>query len=133
MMYKDSQPVGTIPYLAPEQVDGKYHTKAVDLWAVGIIGLAMSEARFSERLLPSTDGVLEYLQWGLEKAGTDVALCLRGLMEVQPEKRMDAMQASEIMERVLRRKKVEEAVSRDNERKDSFGDASVVTKRMKMG
>jgi serine/threonine protein kinase len=38
---------GTIPYLAPEQKDGVYHTQAVDIWAAGLVGIELMGYRKS--------------------------------------------------------------------------------------
>jgi len=90
VMHYDSP--GTIPYLAPEQEEGKTHTRSVDLWSCAIVGSQLLGAPLNMgRLLPGKK--LQALQESLENATVAMAACVRNMLEIDPEKRATAAEA----------------------------------------
>ena len=83
---------GTVPYLAPEQVEGKTHDRAVDYWSCGIVGLELTLRRaISSRIMPGRD--LTDYQESLGKSDSPLARCSRAMLEVKPNSRMTAAEA----------------------------------------
>ncbi|KAJ5741108.1 kinase-like domain-containing protein [Penicillium malachiteum] len=78
---------GTIPYLAPEQVQGQTHGKAVDYWSCGVVGSELIRKRpIPTRLLPG-NGLADYRN---SLADSNLARCSRAMLEVDPVRRMTA-------------------------------------------
>ncbi|KAJ6024773.1 kinase-like domain-containing protein [Penicillium herquei] len=81
---------GTIPYLAPEQVEGEKHGKAVDYWSCGIVGSELIRKEpIPARLLPG-NGLADYLN---SLVDSKLARCSRAMLEVDPVCRMTAAAA----------------------------------------
>lgn len=89
---------GTIPYLAPEQVEGKTHGRAVDYWSCGIVGLELTKRKaISSRIMPGRDPS-DHRNY-LKGLGSTLARCSWAMMEVDPNSRMTADEALEILQR----------------------------------
>lgn len=87
---------GTIPYLAPEQVERKFHGPAVDYWSCGIIGLELIRKRaISRRILPGRE--YEDHRFFLQHSGLPLGLSSRSMLEEDPNSRMTAMQALQML------------------------------------
>jgi serine/threonine protein kinase len=83
---------GTVPYLAPEQVEGKTHGRAVDYWSYGIVGLELTLRRaIFSRIMPGRD--LTNYQNSLGNSDSPLARCARAMLEVNPDSRMTAAEA----------------------------------------
>jgi serine/threonine protein kinase len=81
--------VGTITYLAPEQVQGKTHTHAVDLWALGLVGSELMGLWLGKRAMPGEDDFDNFLRL-LEEEDHVMARCCRGPLKAIAEQRMPA-------------------------------------------
>lgn len=83
---------GTVPYLAPEQVEGKTHGRAVDYWSCGIVGLELILRRaISSRIMPGHN--LVNYQNSLESSDSPLARCSRAMLQADPDSRMTAAEA----------------------------------------
>ncbi|KAJ5819057.1 hypothetical protein N7474_004648 [Penicillium riverlandense] len=83
---------GTVPYLAPEQVEGQRHGRAVDYWSCGIVGWELFEKRsVRERIWPGQD--LVYYHQRLESSDSPLARCARAMLVEDPNLRMTAADA----------------------------------------
>jgi serine/threonine protein kinase len=92
--------VGTIPYLAPEQVEGKTHTSAVDLWAAALVGAQMMRAPLhSKRLVPGD--LFNIYRRSLKFSNNVMATCCRSMLDVVPENRMSAAAAYALLAEYL--------------------------------
>jgi serine/threonine protein kinase len=92
--------VGTIPYLAPEQVEGRTHTCAVDLWAAALVGAQMMRAPLhSKRLLPGD--LFDVYRRSLKFSNNVMATCCRSMLDVVPAKRMSAAAAYALLAEYL--------------------------------
>jgi serine/threonine protein kinase len=82
---------GTIPYLAPEQKDGRYHGRSVDYWSCGLVGIeVLGFKRPYERV--TTTVLKEMHQW-LSDSDHPIAICCRGMLKEAPAGRMTAHSA----------------------------------------
>ena len=82
---------GTIPYLAPEQRDGRYHGRSVDLWSCGLVGIeVLGFKRPIERV--KTAVLKEMHQW-LGDSDHPIAICCRGMLKEMAAGRMTAHSA----------------------------------------
>jgi Serine/threonine protein kinase len=83
---------GTVPYLAPEQVEGKTHGRAVDYWSCGIVGLELILRRaITSRIMPERN--LKDYQDSLEISDSPLAKCSLAMLQVDPNRRMSAADA----------------------------------------
>jgi serine/threonine protein kinase len=83
---------GTVPYLAPEQAEGKTHGRAVDYWSCGLVGVELSlGGRIKSRLMPGPN--LMAVHEHLRKENTPLAKCSRAMLEEDPKTRMTAAQS----------------------------------------
>ncbi|KAF2763438.1 kinase-like protein [Pseudovirgaria hyperparasitica] len=110
---------GTVPYLAPEEVEGGFHGAEVDYWACGLVGVeVLGGPRVVRRVWPG-EGLRVFWEWrreggdgggvgsggiGLDGRGgsgvggddddDDVAAaCCRAMLRVDPRARMTAREA----------------------------------------
>lgn len=96
--------IGTVAYLAPEQVPGRTHTRAVDLWAAGLVGCRLMGLRNGVgvlRILPAEKAFDDSLDQ-LGAMRNAVAQCSQHLLAVEPSRRMSAMQAQTVLREFLR-------------------------------
>lgn len=92
---------GTVPYLAPEQVERETHGLSVDYWACGIIGLELIVGQaIKSRILPGP-ALIEH-QEVLEKSKSVFAPLARAMLEEHPDARMSAATALGSLEISLR-------------------------------
>ena len=83
---------GTIPYLAPEQIEGRTHGRAVDYWACALVGVELiGGPEITRRVLPGQH-LSEYQKW-LDKSESPIADCCRAMLEAEPRSRMTAAEA----------------------------------------
>lgn len=83
---------GTVPYLAPEQVEGKTHGRAVDYWSCGIVGLELILRRaITSRIMPERN--LKDYQDSLKISDSPLAKCSLAMLQVDPKRRMSAADA----------------------------------------
>jgi len=80
---------GTVGYISPEMMDRKSYTKAVDVWALGVVTFVLLCGVFpfhSSKQQP-VDYTLRYPDWvsGLSDSAKDL---LQGLLQVDPNKRL---------------------------------------------
>lgn len=83
---------GTIPYLAPEQRPGKYHGRAVDNWACGLVGVDLMGHRRSN-LQVDISMLTNIHAWLDSKQQHPMATCCRGFLEWNVEDRLTAREA----------------------------------------
>jgi serine/threonine protein kinase len=101
-VYDDAKPVGTVPFLAPEQVSGTRYGRGIDVWASGVVGLVLSGFDIGGRLLPRTDGVLEGMLGKLGDSGGKLGACLTEMLRTNAADRIDAATALDIVGKLLR-------------------------------
>jgi serine/threonine protein kinase len=113
---KFDTPIGTLLYAAPEQVPGKTYTRAVDYWALGLVGCQLQGLRLEalgvERIMPS-QGQLSRIHEVLQKPrldGNTFVECTRQLLVVDPKKRLMAKDAIEPLQAYI--KELEEGEER---------------------
>jgi serine/threonine protein kinase len=83
---------GTVPYLAPEQVEGKTHGRAVDYWSCGLVGLELILRRaITSRVTPERN--LPDYQNSLKISDSPLATCSIAMLQVDPNTRMTAADA----------------------------------------
>ncbi|CZR60093.1 uncharacterized protein PAC_09988 [Phialocephala subalpina] len=87
---------GTIPYLAPEQVEGQWHDKSVDYWACALVGaeLVGLRRRTNERI--SGENYLLLCHW-LDNPVVQspiIEVC-KGMLKIEPAERLTAADALE--------------------------------------
>jgi serine/threonine protein kinase len=83
---------GTISYLAPEQVEGQTHGRAVDYWSCGVVGLelVLGEA-VRTRILPGHR--LAQYQDCLRPSQSPLNMCALAMLQLDPDSRMTAAEA----------------------------------------
>lgn len=87
---------GTIPYLAPEQVEKKTHGPAVDYWACGIIALELIRKKvISRRILPGQE--LEDHWTFLSQSSLPLGSVSKSMLVEDPDQRIDADQGLELL------------------------------------
>jgi serine/threonine protein kinase len=97
--------VGTIPYLAPEQVEGKTHTRAVDLWAAALVGAQLMRAPLhSKRLIPGD--LFDIYRRSLKFSNNVMSNCCRSMLDIVPEKRMSAAAGYALLAEYLQAKEL---------------------------
>lgn len=83
---------GTVPYLAPEQVEGETHGRAVDYWSCGIVVIELIRKRaITSRISPGRD--LEQFRTFREGSDSPLITCSQAMLEVEPTLRMTAVEA----------------------------------------
>ena len=83
---------GTISYLAPEQVEGKMHGRAVDYWSCGVVGLEfILEKTVGTRILAGRS--LARHQEFLLSSQSPLNVCALAMLQVDPDSRMTAAEA----------------------------------------
>ncbi|KAF2803012.1 uncharacterized protein BDZ99DRAFT_482542 [Mytilinidion resinicola] len=83
---------GTVPYLAPEQVEKQTHGPPVDCLACGLIGSELiRRPRSTGRLWPGEQ--LEILQTWLSESNSSIADCCEAMLDPHPNSRMTIKQA----------------------------------------
>jgi serine/threonine protein kinase len=83
---------GTIPYLAPEQVEGRYHERSVDYWAVALVGLEIVNLRSVPGRV--TEGnYLELINHLAKKAPHPLVSACKDMLKIEPSQRMTAAEA----------------------------------------
>jgi serine/threonine protein kinase len=89
---------GTIPYLAPEQVPGRYHNESVDLWAAALVGLEILRYRLRGRVLEAEYGRIHEWLDDYERIPrrTGLASAVRGMLRWGPEERGCALGVGEM-------------------------------------
>jgi serine/threonine protein kinase len=93
--------VGTVAYLAPEQAPGRTHTRAVDLWAAGLVGCRLMGLRVGVTRLVPGEGAYEDCVGRLGAMENVVARCSRQMLAVEPCRRMSAVQAGAALREFL--------------------------------
>ena len=83
---------GTIPYLAPEQQDGRYHDKSVDYWACALVGAELvGLKRNNDRVVDA--GFETIHNWLDRQAANPVTRCCKDMLKIEPKQRMTAADA----------------------------------------
>jgi serine/threonine protein kinase len=86
---------GTIPYLAPEQEEGKYHDRSVDYWAIALVGLELigfkNRGRVDTVQYPKIKAWLEDFERG--QGPHPIAACCKSMLQWEPQDRMTAADA----------------------------------------
>lgn len=83
---------GTVPYLAPEQVEGEYHGQAVDYWSVALVGVELMEFKRPE--VKVTADILAGIHTWLDRQPVDpLGECCKGMLQISPDHRMTAAEA----------------------------------------
>jgi serine/threonine protein kinase len=122
---------GTIPYLAPEQVEGEYHGSPVDDWACGLIGYELlSKERTRTRVLRGPP--VDLMHDKLRKFECEVALmpfCCRRLLHPNAEDRMSAEGALNVF--IVRGEDAIRDALNERESDDPGDHAGPSSKRMK--
>lgn len=83
---------GTIPYLAPEQIERQTHGRAVDYWACALVGVELIGGPETTRRVMPGQHLVEYQRW-LDKSESPIADCCRAMLEAEPRSRMTAAEA----------------------------------------
>ena len=89
---------GTLPYMAPEQIERRYYGKSVDIWSCGII-MAMLCCGGRHPLKHKSESVGEYLkklrdpQWNLGDMCASAQSLFRRLVRLEPIERYSPAQA----------------------------------------
>jgi serine/threonine protein kinase len=96
---------GTIPYLAPEQQPGLYHTCTVDYWACALVGLEMMGYKLPRRQVQSSDLPRIY-NWLEQREDNPALVCCKAMLRVDPHDRMTAAVALETILANYRTKQV---------------------------
>jgi serine/threonine protein kinase len=108
----DYECVGTRGYLAPELVPGRAHTRAVDLWAAGMVGCRlMGLSVGGTRVFPEDAAYTECVD-RLGAMQNAVARCSQRLLEVEPGRRVPAAQALAMLKDFLGPLQVEAGAKR---------------------
>jgi serine/threonine protein kinase len=93
--------VGTVAYLAPELVPGRTHTRAVDLWAAGLVGCRLMGLRVGgARMVPGERAYEDCIE-RLGAMENVVAQCSRRMLAVEPCRRMSPVQAGAALRKFL--------------------------------
>lgn len=83
---------GTISYLAPEQVEGQTHGRAVDYWSCGIVGLELVRGKaVGSRILRGHK--LTHYQNFLRSSDSPLNVCALAMLQLEPDSRMTASEA----------------------------------------
>lgn len=83
---------GTISYLAPEQVEGQTHGRAVDYWSCGVVGLELVRGEaVRSRILRGHN--LTHHQNFLRNSGSPLNMCALAMLQLDPDSRMTAAEA----------------------------------------
>ena len=107
--------VGTIMYLAPEQMAGNTHTQAVDLWATGLVAAELMNFRLgTERILSDNKRFWNFHQ-NLSHETHVMAVCCKHMLNTEPGGRMSAAEALSLLQ-----KYVDRQVTRPNPLKRSL-------------
>ncbi|RDW59456.1 hypothetical protein BP6252_12543 [Coleophoma cylindrospora] len=92
ILYSRYDRPGTIPYLAPEQVEGAKYCRDVDYWAAALVGIEiMGCSRPSLQVTVSTYD--EIHAWLDQQKSDPIVLCCKEMLQFEPEKRLTAKQA----------------------------------------
>lgn len=85
---------GTIPYLAPEQVDGEYHGRSVDYWAVALVGIELMGYEMpGVRVTAEIYGKMHKWLKDEPKPLDAIGECCKGMLQLQPGDRLTAAKA----------------------------------------
>ena len=108
----DHESVGTRAYLAPEQVPGRAHTRAVDLWAAGLVGCRLMGLPVgAERMFPADAAYADCVD-RLGAMRNAVARCAQWLLAAEPGRRVPAAQAVAMLREFLGPLQAEAGVKR---------------------
>ncbi|KAJ9370755.1 hypothetical protein DTO282E5_4515 [Paecilomyces variotii] len=88
---------GTIPYLAPEQVEKRTHDRSVDYWSCGLVGLELTLRRTYGRRIMSSDDLSE-CQKHLEGSDSPTAICAGRMLQLEPSARLTAEEGFKLLE-----------------------------------
>lgn len=83
---------GTISYLAPEQVEGQTHGRAVDYWACGVVGLELVLGKVIGSRIETERHLARY-RGSLCPSESSLNICALGMLQVNPGSRMTAAEA----------------------------------------
>jgi serine/threonine protein kinase len=86
---------GTIPYLAPEQCEGKYHNQSVDYWAVALVGIEMLGYKRTTNIQVTRPIHEEIHHWLDGQPNDPMIECCKGMLQWEPGERMSAADALE--------------------------------------
>lgn len=91
---------GTVLYLAPEQVEGQTHGRAVDYWSSALVGVElMGGPETSQRLWPG-EMLTDYQEW-LDSSKSPMAGPCRAMLEAEPRSRITASEALDCLRTLL--------------------------------
>lgn len=83
---------GTIPYLAPEQKDGEYHTHAVDIWAIGLVGVELMGYRKTADKVTEAN-YQDIRSWLTRRLRHPMAPCCMAMLRYEASERISASEA----------------------------------------
>lgn len=83
---------GTIPYLAPEQKDGEYHTEAVDIWAAGLVGVELMGYRKTADKVTEAS-YQDIRSWLTRRMRHPLAPCCMAMLRYEAAERISSAEA----------------------------------------
>ncbi|KAG9237244.1 kinase-like domain-containing protein [Amylocarpus encephaloides] len=84
---------GTIPYLAPEQVEGKHHDRTVDYWACALVGAELVGLRRKSNERIAGESYAHLCAWLDEQPSLPLIKVAQEMLQVEPTKRLTAADA----------------------------------------
>jgi serine/threonine protein kinase len=83
---------GTISYLAPEQVEGNMHGRAVDYWSCGVVGLELILEKTVGTRIQAGHSLARYQEF-LRSSQSPLNVCALAMLQAKPDSRMTAAEA----------------------------------------